>query len=74
MSANHAFMEVYLGSQWVRVDEGFGIFQQGPRCLGLKILSVADWSEVDFSETWPVDWIHDRPYYTILIEDQEPQQ
>jgi len=74
ISANHAFMEVYLGSQWVRVDEGFGIFQQGPRCLGLKILSVADWSEVDFSETWPVDWIHDRPYYTILIEDQEPQQ
>jgi transglutaminase-like putative cysteine protease len=72
-TANHAFLEVYLGNQWVRVDEDLGVFQQRPRCLGLKILSVADWSEVDFSETWPVDWIHQRPYYTMLLEDQEPQ-
>ncbi len=72
--ANHAFMEVYLGKQWVRVDEDLGVFHQLPRCLGLKILSVADWSEVDFSQTWPVDWIHDRPYYTTSIEDQEPRK
>ena len=72
--ANHAFVEVYLGKRWVRVDEDLGIFQQKARCLGLKIFSVADWSEVDFSENWPVDWIHNRPYYTVLIEDQEPHQ
>ena len=71
-SENHAYLEVYLGKRWVRVDEDIDIYNQTPRCLCLKILSVADWSEVDFSKTWPVDWISDRPYYTQLIEDQEP--
>ena len=71
--ANHALLEVYLGGQWVRVDENIGIYSDSPDRLNLKILAVADWSEVDFSETWPVDWINDRPYYTLLIEDQEPQ-
>jgi hypothetical protein len=70
---NHAFIEVYLDGHWVRADHGVGIYNDDPHCLNLKILSVADWSEVDFSETWPVDWIHERPYYTLLIEDQEPQ-
>lgn len=71
--ANHAFLEVYLGKQWVRVDDDFGIYHQNSHCLSLKILSVADWSEVNFSETWPVDWIHNRPYYTLLIDDWDPQ-
>ncbi len=71
--ANHAFLEVYLGKQWVRVDENLGIYHDRSNCLSLKILSVADWSEVDFSETWPVDWIHNRPYYTLLIDDLNPQ-
>jgi transglutaminase-like putative cysteine protease len=71
---NHAFLEVYLGNRWVRVDQSIGIYHENPRCLNLKILSTADWSEVDFSETWPVDWVDERPYYTLLIEDQEPQQ
>jgi transglutaminase-like putative cysteine protease len=71
--ANHALLEVYLGGQWVRVDENIGIYTDISGHLSLKILAVADWSEVDFSETYPVDWINDRPYYTLLIEDQEPR-
>lgn len=70
---NHAFLEVYLGNRWVRVDRSIGIYHVNPRCLNLKILSVADWSEVDFSETWASDWINERPYYTLLLEDQEPR-
>jgi transglutaminase-like putative cysteine protease len=70
--ANHGYMEVYLGRQWLRVDRDIGIYCEAPG-LYLKILSVADWSEVDFTETWPVDWIHERPFYTLVIEDQEPE-
>jgi transglutaminase-like putative cysteine protease len=70
--ANHGYLEVYLGGQWLRVDGNIGIYCQAPG-LYLKILSVADWSEVDFTETWPVDWIHERPFYTLVIEDQEPE-
>jgi transglutaminase-like putative cysteine protease len=70
---NHAFLEVYLGGQWLRVDNTIGIYYHSTDELSLKILSVADWSEVDFTETWPVDWIHERPFYTLVIEDQEPE-
>lgn len=71
--ANHGFLEVYLGQQWVRVDEDVGIYHQRSNCLSLKIISVADWSDVNFSKTWPVDWIHNRPYYTLVIDDWNPQ-
>jgi hypothetical protein len=70
---NHAYLEVYLGGQWLRVDGTIGIYSYSSDNLFLKILSVADWSEVDFTETWPVDWIHERPFYTLLLEDQEPR-
>lgn len=70
--ANHGYLEVHLGGQWLRVDGNIGIYCQAPG-LYLKILSVADWSEADFTETWPVDWIHERPFYTLLLEDQEPK-
>ena len=70
---NHAFLEVFLGGQWVRADRTINIWHQNPECLNLKIVSVADWSEVDFSQTWPTNWIHNRPYYTTLLEDQEPE-
>jgi transglutaminase-like putative cysteine protease len=69
---NHAYLEVYLGGQWLRVDGTIGIYFHSADELFLKILSVADWSEVDFTETWPVDWIHERPFYTLVLEDQEP--
>ncbi len=71
--ANHAYLEVFLGGQWLRVDQHLGVYSDDPECLNLKIVSVADWSEVDFSQTWPVDWIDHRPYYTLLLEDSEPQ-
>lgn len=70
---NHAFLEVYLGGRWVRADWTINVRHEDPLCLSLKIISVSDWSEVDFSQTWPVDWVHERPYYTLLLEDQEPQ-
>jgi transglutaminase-like putative cysteine protease len=70
---NHAFVEVYVGDRWIRADRTINVRHEDPLCLSLKILSVSDWSEVDFSETWPVDWIHNRPFYTLLLEDQEPQ-
>ena len=70
--ASHGYMEVYLGGQWLRVDREIGIYCQAPG-LYLKILSVGDWSEVDFTETWPVDWVQERPFYTLLIDDQEPK-
>ena len=71
--ANHAYLEVYLGGRWLRVDRDIGIYFQSADELYLKTLSIADWSEVDFSETYPVDWIDERPFYTLLIEDQEPK-
>lgn len=70
---NHGFIEVYLDGHWIRVDRTINKYYQSPYVLILKILSVSDWSEVDFSETWPVDWIHNRPYYTLSLTDQEPQ-
>jgi hypothetical protein len=73
LKCNHAFLEVYLGNRWTRVDDSIGIYREEADCLNLKILSVADWSKVDFSKTWPVDWINQRPYYTLSIEDQEPK-
>ncbi|MCK5343693.1 MAG: hypothetical protein KAR20_09825 [Candidatus Heimdallarchaeota archaeon] len=33
---------------------------------------MADLTEVDFSRTYPTDWIYNRPFYTELIEDWEP--
>jgi hypothetical protein len=74
---NHAYVEVYLGGHWIHADWGVNEWYWGwcdPPCLHLKILSVSDWSDVDFSETWPVDWIDERPYYTLLLEDQEPKE
>jgi len=70
--ANHAFIEAYLGGQWVRADRNVNIYHDGEDWLSLKIVAVNDWSEVDFTDTWPGDWIYDRPYYTLLLEDQEP--
>jgi len=70
--ANHCFMEVYLGSQWIRVDNNINIYHDAQEWLSIKIISVADLTEVDFSRTYPVDWIYNRPYYTLLVEDQEP--
>jgi transglutaminase-like putative cysteine protease len=76
---NHCYMEVYLGGVWVRVGKTINFYQE-PRfyeayeamvdTLNFKILSVADLTEVNFSQTYPTNWITERPYYTLLIEDQ----
>jgi hypothetical protein len=70
--ANHCFMEVYLGNRWVRVDRSINIYSQEYLSLNFKIISVSDLTDIDFSKTYPVNWINNRPYYTLLIEDQEP--
>ncbi len=70
--ANHCFMEVYLGDRWVRVDNKINIYHESYGWLSFKIISVSDLIDVDFSKTYPADWINNRPYYTLLIEDQEP--
>ena len=69
--ANHCFLEVFLGGQWIRVDNEINIYHGGSDWLSIKIISVSDLTDVDFSRTYPVDWIYNRPYYTLLIEDQE---
>jgi len=70
--ANHCFMEVYLGNQWVRVDNSINIYHESSGWLSVKILSVPDLTEVDFSKTYPVNWVNNRPYYALLVEDQKP--
>jgi hypothetical protein len=72
-SANHCFMEVYLGNRWLRVDNQINIYHESKGWLSIKTLSVPDLTNVDFSQTYPVDWVNNRPYYTILVEDQEPK-
>gem|GEM_PF-1936867 len=72
MWSDHAFIEAWLGGQWVRVDRGINIYHGQNNCLSMKILSVQDWSDVDFSQTWPLSWVDHRPYYTLHVEDTEP--
>ena len=45
--ASHAYLEVYLGGQWLRVDRDIGIYFQRTNELYLKTLSITDWSEVE---------------------------
>jgi len=78
---NHCYMEAYLGGVWVRVGETINFYQESRfydayqmqvDTLNIKILSVADLTEVNFSQTYPTNWITERPYYTLQIEDQDP--
>lgn len=70
---NHAFLQVWLGGHWVRVDRAiggtYGSYGE-PDCLIVNILSLHDWTGVDFSSTWPVNWAENRPYYTLRVADQ----
>lgn len=70
--ASHCFLEVYLGDQWVRVDRGINVYSDYPDDLILKIYSVSDLTDIDISLIYPVNWIYNRPFYTLLLEDQEP--
>lgn len=70
---DHGFLEVWLGGRWMRVDHTVQTSVPWNKCLLLKISSVSDWSEVDLSKSYPGDWIHNRPYYTLSISDSEPE-
>ena len=74
MSANHAFLEAWLGSRWMLVDRSVYSSLPWKRKLLMQVFSVPDWSEVDLSQTYPTfDWIDNRPYYTLSISDSEPE-
>lgn len=70
MKVNHAFLQVWLGGHWVRVDRAIGGMYGEPDCLFVNILSLHDWTDVDFSSTYPVNWAENRPYYTLRVADQ----
>lgn len=71
---NHVYNEVYLNNHWIRVDyainEGILFANKYPY---IKILSLSDWSEVDFSETWAMEvWFENRPYKTLSVSEDFP--
>lgn len=72
---DHSYNEVYLNNHWIRVDYAVneGIFF-ADRYPFVKILTFADWSEVDFSKTWGWEnWPDNRPYRTLSVEDRFPK-
>ena len=71
MWVNHAFLQVWLGGHWVRVDQSIGGMYGSTDCLYVNILSLHDWTDVDFSSTYPVNWFENRPYYTLRVVDQD---
>lgn len=72
MWVDHGFIEYYINGLWLRADRNTNIYHDCDNCLSLKLLSISDWSEITLSNSWPTNWINDRPYYVLLIEDQEP--
>ncbi|MDE0019631.1 MAG: Ig-like domain-containing protein [Candidatus Poribacteria bacterium] len=72
---NHSYNEVYVNNKWIRLDHDLN---EGPIFNGnrifLKIISFADWSEVDFTRSWSREqWFKHRPYKTIEISDADPE-
>ena len=71
--AGHSQVEAYLNNHWIRL--GYQL-NEGPLFAGtdtvfIKIIDEADFTEVDFTETWsPVQWVKERPYKTIELSDQ----
>lgn len=68
---NHSYNEVYINNKWIRLDRDLN---EGPvfnnKYVYLKIISFADWSDVDFTHSWSQEkWFRHRPYKTIEISD-----
>lgn len=72
---NHSYNEVYVNNKWIRLDQDLN---EGPvhndEHIYLKIISFADWSEVDFTRSWSREqWFTHRPYKTVELSDAEPE-
>lgn len=72
---NHSYTEVYVNNKWIRLDqdlnEGAGFSNTK---IFLKIISFADWSDVDFTHSWSrKKWLTHRPYKTVAISDAFPE-
>lgn len=74
MIADHFFNEVWLGNQWVRVDQEIdtGIMIYGTKpCI--KILAAHDQVDHDFTRYWNYDsWQELRPYQYLSVREQAP--
>lgn len=68
---NHNYTEVYVNNKWIRLDQDLN---EGPifndKYLFLKIISFADWADVDFTRSWSREkWFTHRPYKTLELSD-----
>lgn len=69
----HSQVEAYLNNHWIRL--GYQL-NEGPLFAGtdrmfIKIVDAADFSEIDFTQTWaPAQWVKERPYCTVELSDQ----
>ena len=71
---DHAYNEIYLNNHWIRVDYAIneGVLFANSKPF-IKIQSLLDWSEVDFTETWErKNWPAQRPYKTLSVSEQFP--
>lgn len=71
---DHAYNEIYLNNHWIRVDYGIneGVLFGNSKPF-IKIRSLLDWSEVNFTETWErKNWTANRPYKTLSVSEQFP--
>lgn len=72
---SHTYCDVYLNNHWIRLDYRFneGILFAN-KYMYLKIISFADWDEVNFTQTWSREqWYVNRPYKTIELSDMFPK-
>ena len=72
---NHSYNEVYVNNKWIRLDRDLN---EGPmfnnKYIYLKIISFADWSDVDFTRSWSREkWFTHRPYKTVELSDAFPK-
>ncbi len=72
---NHSYVEVYVNNKWIRVDRNLN---EGPvfnnNQIYLKIISFADWGDVDFTHSWSHEqWFTHRPYKTVELSDADPK-
>ena len=72
---NHSFIEVYVNNKWIRVDRDLNqgsVFNDNQ--IYLKIISFADWDDVDCTRSWaPEQWFAHRPYKTVELSDADPK-
>ena len=71
--ANHVYNEVFLGSQWVRVDQVIGTGPFIGDKLFVQVYSAADWNDLYYPR--PAEEIsnENRDFRTLEVTDAEPK-